>query len=151
MASFTIAVTKTLEHEGGYTPGLPGDPGGETNFGISKAAYSNMDIAGLTRQDAINIYQKDFWYPLYDQLESQGLANQLFDFGVNAGSKTAVKVLQAGLGATQDGLFGPGTLQAANSSPNAPEGFCVARIRHYASLGNFSRFAASWVRRSLDY
>ena len=30
----------------------PQDPGGETNFGISKRSYPDLDIAGLTVADA---------------------------------------------------------------------------------------------------
>ena len=34
------AIEKTLAHEGGYVND-PDDPGGETNFGISKRAYGS--------------------------------------------------------------------------------------------------------------
>ena len=39
--SFETAVNTTLQYEGGYVND-PNDPGGETNFGISKKAYPNL-------------------------------------------------------------------------------------------------------------
>jgi len=43
--SFERAVTHVLLHEGGYSND-PNDPGGETQYGISKRAYPNEDIKG---------------------------------------------------------------------------------------------------------
>ena len=40
-------IVKTLGKEGGYVNNSR-DPGGETNFGISKRAYPNVDIKNLT-------------------------------------------------------------------------------------------------------
>jgi len=39
----------------------PGDAGGGTKFGISKRSYPLLDIAHLTRDDAVKIYYRDFW------------------------------------------------------------------------------------------
>lgn len=38
-----------------------GDPGGETKWGISKRSYPDLDIAALTREQAIEIYFRDYW------------------------------------------------------------------------------------------
>jgi len=46
---------------GGYV-NHPADPGGETKYGISKAEYPDLDIAGLTLQQAAAIYLKDYWH-----------------------------------------------------------------------------------------
>ena len=151
MADFQIAVALTLKHEGGYTSGLANDPGGETNFGISKAAYPYLDIANLTRDQAIDIYQKDYWHSLYASLSDQSLCNALFDFGVNAGDKTAVLVLQRCLGVTEDGVFGAETLGVANSDPGAAAKFFLERMRHYATRGNWKSFARAWTERALDF
>ena len=45
MAEFSLAIPIVLENEGGYVDD-PNDPGGETNFGISKRSYPNVDIKG---------------------------------------------------------------------------------------------------------
>ncbi len=44
-------------HEGGYTND-PRDPGGETNWGISKRAYPNLDIKNLAMEEAKRIYKR---------------------------------------------------------------------------------------------
>ena len=52
--TFEEAVKSVLKHEGGYVND-PKDPGGETNFGISKRAFPDLDIKNLTEEDAIEI------------------------------------------------------------------------------------------------
>ena len=37
--------------------------GGETKYGISKRAHSNVDIKNLTVEDACAIYREDYWKP----------------------------------------------------------------------------------------
>jgi lysozyme family protein len=49
-----------LDIEGGYVND-PNDPGCETNFGISKKSYPNVDIKNLTRSQAIAIYNRDYY------------------------------------------------------------------------------------------
>ena len=39
----------------------PKDPGGETNYGISKRAYPDVDIKNLTEDGAKDIYKRDYW------------------------------------------------------------------------------------------
>jgi lysozyme family protein len=104
-----------LKNEGGYVNN-PDDPGGETNFGISKRSYPNIDMKTLTKQKASEIYLADYWNHRYDDL-TVGLAYQLFDFGINAGVGRAGKMIQALVVAhgdiiDVDGGFGPATLEA---------------------------------------
>jgi lysozyme family protein len=91
MANFQIAVALVLKHEGGYEPPGTGDPGGETNWGISKRAYPNLDIKNLTRDDAIAIYQRDYWTP-YMSAQSQPMANCMLDAAVNQGQGAAERM-----------------------------------------------------------
>ena len=58
--AFERAVTRLLGDEGGYVDN-PADPGGETKFGITKREYPQVDIAALTRAEAIAIYYCDWW------------------------------------------------------------------------------------------
>lgn len=64
---FLNAVEFILEFEGGYV-NHPNDPGGETNFGISKRAHPDVDIKNLTRDDAIAIYKREYWKPVAAKL-----------------------------------------------------------------------------------
>lgn len=88
MAAFEEAVNLVLKHEGGYVNN-PADPGGETNFGISKRAYPSLDIANLTQDDAKAIYQKDYWRPYMEQEPNQVVANCALDCAVNQGPGAA--------------------------------------------------------------
>lgn len=126
MASFDIAVELVLQHEGGYTPGLQNDPGGATNFGISKRAYPELDIEHLTREQAIEIYAKDYWR--FDSVVEQPLANCLLDASVNQG-----------LGFTLKNWHPDTTLKE----------FQLARLLRYAAL-NKPGFNHSWFHRTLD-
>ena len=89
MANFEAAVEKTLGHEGGYVND-PKDPGGETNFGISKRAYPSLDIKNLSRAHAKEIYRQDYWNQIKgDSIKSQDSAESVFDMAVNGGVSRA--------------------------------------------------------------
>lgn len=156
MADFHLAIGMVLRHEGGYVSD-PDDSGGETKFGISKAAYPHLNIANLSRSEAIDLLYKDFWLPLRcDRMNRQRTALALFDFGVNAGVKRAAMVLQGALGVTVDGSIGPVTLAAVEAADDQKLAmqFTLDRIRFYAGLaaGRTSRrkFLPGWVFRALD-
>lgn len=121
MASFDRAVAPLLESEGGLSD-RPADRGGLTKHGISQRSYPDLDIATVTTAQAREIYHRDFWHPLYDQLQSQRMADELLESAVNHGPGMAHRLLQkalrrAGQSVTVDGVFGPQTLAAANAVP----------------------------------
>ncbi len=84
MSTFDTAVTAVLSYEGGYVND-PNDPGGETNWRISKRAYPNLDIKNLTRDQAIQIYRRDYWDSLECDRFPPLIAIALFDAAVNQG------------------------------------------------------------------
>lgn len=144
---FDLAVAFVLAEEGGYSNN-PADPGGETNFGISRRAYPNLDIRGLSREAAIALYRRDYWDAL-PALPGR-LAVCVFDFAVNAGLRQAIMTLQAAIGTTADGVFGPvsrGAL-ARHSEADACVLFCAERARFYAGLRDFPVFGKGWLRRT---
>lgn len=146
---FRYAVEEVLRSEGGYVNDLH-DPGGETNFGISKRAYPGVDIAKLTKQDAIDIYHRDYWLATKcDKLPPQ-LAVVVFDAAVNQGVERAARMLQSALNVTVDGIIGNQTIARAQLMPrNAVVDFTTQRILHYASLPTFSRYGKGWVARAI--
>lgn len=96
-------IDKTLAHEGGYSNNSK-DPGGETNWGITKAVAIANGYTGnmkdLTREFAINIYKREYFdKPSFDLVYpiSNIIAQELFDTSVNMGTVTAVKFLQDAL------------------------------------------------------
>lgn len=60
MNNFQQAMKFVIEREGGYVND-PKDPGGETNYGISKRSYPDLDIKNLSLGDAMAIYKRDYW------------------------------------------------------------------------------------------
>lgn len=149
--NFRSAVEIVLMHEGGYVK-HPKDPGGETNYGISKRAYPTADIKDLTRDGAIAIYHRDFWTPLKCDSLPFGVALVLFDFGVNAGKGAAVKAIQRAANARPDGVLGPATIAAINAMhKNAViEALTTERILYYTKLNNWGTFGKGWLRRSIE-
>lgn len=149
MADFKLAIPIVLANEGGLTDD-PKDPGGLTNFGISRRSYPDVDIRNLTRDGAAAIYLRDFWK--FDAVQSQTVANKIFDMYVNM-KHSAIRILQACLLMTPDGIWGPGTCAAVNA---AGEGLLVpyklALAKHYTNLTianpALSKFLGGWLRRA---
>lgn len=145
-----VAVSLILGLEGGYVND-PNDPGGETKWGISKAAYPRVDIKNLTRDGAIAIYEQDYWRHTGGKLEDidPDIAIIVFDWGVNSGVKTAVMKLQEALHVAQDGVIGPKTraaLQDAKGQALAVH-LLAERAMFYTRLKTWPKFGLGWTRR----
>lgn len=146
--NFDQAFERLIGHEGGYVND-PRDPGGETKFGISKRSYPAEDIKGLTLERAKAIYRRDFWGVAGCDAVPGPMKFDLFDMAVNSGPVTAIKTLQRSAGVTPDGLLGPITLQALNSTP-APRlvaRFNGHRLDFMTDLKTWSVFGKGWAKR----
>lgn len=142
MADFDKAFFKTMGHEGGYVNDKD-DAGGETYMGISRkynptwAGWDTIDdLKGksnfpkcLDDNDELDNDVMDFYEAMYwdvnrlDEVESQAIASEMFDTGVNMGISRAAKFLQEGLNYLNrneqsyndlvvDGKIGPASLRA---------------------------------------
>ena len=60
LISFDEIIDITLHHEGGYVHD-PKDLGGETNYGIAKRFYPDVDIKNLTESEAKDILYTPFF------------------------------------------------------------------------------------------
>ena len=150
--NFDMAFDRLMGSEGGYVNNSA-NPGGETQWGISKRSYPNVDIAKLTREGAKAIYLKDFWL-IIDA--DPAIKFQVFDFAVNSGVQTAIRKLQAAIGVADDGHWGPVSGQALAAMPVAQVllRFIAQRIRFWTSLTTWSTFGKGWANRAatdLDY
>ena len=127
------------------------DPGGETNFGISKRSYPRVNIRDLTRDDAVAIYRRDFWDASNCDALPAKLAVALFDCAVNQGPGIAPVFLQKALGATPDGVIGPKTLAAVDGADVDALliQFISWRLRRYAFTANASTYMRGWSVRIL--
>src|SRR6516225_9079499 len=92
MLSFGIDMTFVFKWEGGYVND-PNDPGGETNWGISKRACPNVDIKNLTRQAAQELYQRDYWNAIDGDALEPALACAALDTAINMGVARAKQFL----------------------------------------------------------
>jgi len=150
--NFDRAIAIVLRREGGYLSAeeaaRQGDPGGETKFGISKRAYPEIDIASLTKEQAIVIYHRDYWTPVHADQATWPLCLFVFDSAVNQGSHAAIRMMQLALGTSDDGVIGPATLALmASARPFHAAKFMAIRARRYATTNNFDKFGEGWLIR----
>ena len=156
MTTFDEIIEHVLKHEGGYVND-PTDLGGETNYGITKRFYPDVDIKNLTKEQAKEIYKRDYWDKnRVDELPEQ-LRHIFFDMCVNQGRGTAVKVLQRAANAKGaklkvDGGMGPATLKAVQNVEH--DRVKSYRILHYANLvinkPEQEKFWYGWFKRALE-
>jgi lysozyme family protein len=148
MSHFPRCIKHVLAAEGGYVND-PNDPGGETKFGISKRSYPDLDIQLITQDQAIALYERDFWTPIQGDALPAGLDLLILDHGINAGTKPAVRLLQGLTGAPADGIMGPITLASISGQDTESliTRFSTARLAYYESLSGWRYYAAGWRRR----
>jgi len=166
MAKFEIAIPHTLVWEGGYV-NHPADPGGETNRGITDRldgrvdglvdldgdGDGDVDIKGLTEEEAKQVYKRRFWDKMQgDKIESQHIANIMFDGFVNCGS-WGIKLMQRVLQLEEDGIVGPKTLAAINNADEVTlyASYKQKRIEYYQNLAEkkpvLKVFLKGWMNR----
>jgi lysozyme family protein len=114
-----------------------------------------MDNLMLT-QLVKDFYKTKFWDKLKgDELEKKQIAESVFDFGVNAGIRTSIKLSQKVVGVLPDGVVGPKTLKAYNEAEEEEFvlKFALAKIARYAAIVNRNRsqskFLLGWINRTL--
>ena len=157
LTTFNEIIEKVLEHEGGYVND-PNDRGGETNFGITKKFYPDVDIKNLTKDQAKHIYHTDYWRRgKCDEIPSR-LRHIYFDMLVNFGKRGAVKVLQKAANAKNkdkidvDGGLGPATLKAIqNLELDRVRAYRVLRFANLViKKPEQERFWFGWFRRATE-
>ena len=156
-ANFQACLDFVLAQEGGWSDD-PNDPGGATNQGITLATYRTFtnnpdasadDLEEMSDAMRDDIYLTMYWTPIRGDDLPAGIDLCVFDFGVNAGPRTAAEHLQAALGVAEDGIIGPLTLAAAQSqnAGSVIARFTSARLAYYAIL-NKPEFIDGWTART---
>lgn len=125
-SDFIRSISFVLRWEGGYAND-PNDPGGETNFGISKRSYPNLDIRNLTREQAIAIYQRDYWQASGADQLPWPLNLVHFDSAVNTGTGQAQKFLKESGGDVTK--------------------YIASRLEFYTRIQGWRFYSAAWTRR----
>ena len=156
-SNFEECMARLLAHEGGYVWHAE-DPGGETNFGVTRAVYEQYvgrqvmdgEMEGLTHDDVYPIYKENYWDRVRGDDLPSGVDWAVFDFCVNSGVSRSAKALQRIVGVEQDGGIGPMTLQAIAEIEPAD---IIEQMHHmrdgfYRSLSTFDTFGRGWIRRN---
>jgi len=166
MQLFDACFALLVGHEGDFQDD-PKDPGnwtggacgkGEcrgTRFGISARSYPDVDVAGLSLDDARAIYIRDFWRASGADRLPPPLALLAFDLAVNSGPGRAIRLLQRAAEVPEDGAFGPQTLGAVTRAILKPDGgldalcaeYLAQRALFMASLDNWDHCKKGWLRR----
>lgn len=146
--TFERALKFTLKWEGGYS-NHPADRGGETNFGVTHAVYDryrqdrNLPLRSVKEIEATeiaDIYRLGYWCAgSCDKLAALDASSAIahFDACVNCGVKQASKFVQRAVGAPDDGLIGPKTLElidAVKGHPDLAVRIITARVSFYEDL-----------------
>jgi lysozyme family protein len=159
MSTFDKAIPVILAHEGGLVDN-PADPGGITQFGISKrwadSQGLDIDIKELTLDKAKELYKKYFWNPIYEQLLDQTVSTKIFDLTVNMGAKQAHKLAQRACQGTctVDGVLGPNSVKAINAIAPARylQDLVTLQIDFYNDLiaqkPTLAVFKKGWIKRA---
>jgi len=153
---FEKVIDSVLAHEGGYSDDKV-DPGGETNFGISKRQYPDIDIKNLTIERAKEIYYQDYWLKgRCDQLPIQ-LVSIYFDMCVNFGLRGACRVLQRAANGKHsgrlkvDGRIGPNTIAGCKNLE--ADRLRAYRVLKFAKIvlksTKMEKYWFGWFRRAI--
>ena len=120
-SKFLKSVEVVLAHEGGYVNNRTTLV--ERLNLASQRSYTSLDITNLTKQQAIDIYYRDWWVKYrYGEIADVDLATKVFDLSVNMGPSQGHKILQRAINFVEDdslevdGIIGPKTIAAANSA-----------------------------------
>lgn len=187
MADFSKAIVKVLRHEGvqfdsqgrpvvgltGYV-NHPSDPGGETNYGVTRAVATAAGYSGSMRDisfvTVMEIYRSRYWNDMRgDDIPDQEIAEELFDTGVNCGMATAKRFLQRTLNVLNgkgtrwpdlivDGIVGPSVIGAILAALATAPWYQLCILRALDSLqcvryielaerdSKFESFVPGWLR-----
>jgi lysozyme family protein len=157
---------KSFEHviasEGGYVND-PHDHGGETNLGVTKAAWSEYlkrpiqdgEMKALTKSEVKPFYKSRYWDKCKCDLLPAGVDYMVFDLAVNGGVGRGAKMLQTVVGVNADGAIGPATLAALAAMKDEPKAI-IHKMSQYkeafykaivASKPDQGKFLKGWLNR----
>ena len=152
MSSFEKHMEFIMKWEAGYVND-PNDTGGETKYGISKRQYPNLDIANLTKEDASEIYKRDYWDKCRCDEIPEFMRLAVFDTAVNCGVVKAIMLLQEVINEIIDGIIGKKTIKNANRASDPKDfltRYMTGRILYYTKLKQFERYGKGWIKRSVN-
>jgi len=145
-ATSDAAIAIVLEEEGVFSDDAR-DPGGETMYGLSRAAHPGLPWPPTIDQARAE-YLRVYWTPHRCEEMPWGWALALFDGCVNQTGR-AVRLAQLALQTVEDGEVGPETL-AAMQGPHGGDRlltYLALRADAYLKSPNYDVFGHGWLRR----
>lgn len=132
MADFNLAFQYMISNET-YAPDdhrygeiRTDNDGGLVRFGINSNTHKDLLTTStfyttMSNDEAIkvalNLYNTNEWKNIRgDQIQSQRVASKILDMAVNQGQYEALKLVQRAVGTPVDGVIGPVTILAINST-----------------------------------
>jgi len=153
---------EVLKSEGGYVND-PHDHGGETNLGVTKAAWSEYmgrpiadgEMKALTPGIVKPFYKIRYWDKCKCDSLPTGVDYMVFDLAVNGGVGRGAKMLQTVVGVNADGAIGPATLAALAALKDDPK-VLIGKMSQYkesfykaivAAKPDQEKFLKGWLNR----
>jgi len=170
MADFKLAFEFVLQHEDPTCSGkVTVDAGGRTRFGVAAKFHPDLpeEFFDGPAEDALaeaeKIEEREYWDRMrLPEVESQNVANKLFDMAVNMGVRQAAVYAQRAANAfldrnarlAEDGVMGAKTLAAVNAVKPIEyyQLLCelsAAHFRHLATVNPAQAVnLAGWLKRA---
>jgi peptidoglycan L-alanyl-D-glutamate endopeptidase CwlK len=165
--SFNTAFELLMIDEGGFVND-PADPGGATNYGITKSTLESYlqrkvtvdEIQAISKNVAKEIYFKNYWRPLScEEITNEAIAICLFNTGVLHGIIASGKAAQQslvnlGITVRVDGIIGNATVSQLNKVDTKLflKAFHKIILERIAVLifknPDLKRFEKGWTRRT---
>lgn len=160
---FNKCIEIILKNEGGFQNN-PNDSGNwvggfktgklvGTKYGIAAKFFPDEDIKNLTIERAKEIYYDSYWFKMnLEGIRSHEAVLQIFDFGVNAGTRRSIKKAQQIALVETDGYVGKQTIEAINNyKGDFVKDFKHTRRVYYENLAdrkpNNKGFLDGWLKR----
>jgi lysozyme family protein len=120
-----------------------------TNCGISAMTYPHLDIKNLTTQQIKEIYYNDFWLPVGGDNYPKEIVYQFFDACIHHGLHNTKCILQRAVGAKDDGVIGPRTMEAVkkHSIHDLLKLFLAERLDFMTNTKVWDTYGKGWARR----
>lgn len=164
MSDFIDSFNLLMADEGGFKlHKIKGDTGGLTYAGITKKHHPDwlgwnfIDEDPIVLHEAVaDFYKEQYWDKIRaDEYESSYVKELIFNFSVNIGCRSAIKLVQKILGTKEDGIIGKITIKALNQMDPEIFGlkYSIEKISRYATICNNNsvqkKFLLGWVNRTL--
>lgn len=148
---FLYAMELIFRVEGGLVFNTK-DPGGITNHGISLKHHPEIGeegIRNLTKEQAQEIYKKEYWDVIRADELPIDVAICMFDCAINQGPAVAVGLLEESLGLIRDGKIDDDLIKRAHALDKdyLVDTYLYFRTLRYFKSENFSIFGKGWIRR----